>query len=98
MAEKAGKVAQASRGKGGGKGGGKGITKARKNVTKTLAMWEVALAKAYTSHNAHKQAVTEAHEAEETFHAALSKAKKLGKRSVLDLKRAKAFEVSWKTD
>ena len=103
MAEKAGKVAQASRGKGGGKGVTKGVTKAGKNQ-KTFAMWEVAFAKAHASQNAFSKAVafakaqasqvTFSKASQNAFSKAFSKAKKLEKLSGLDSKRAKAFAVS----
>ena len=111
MAEKAGNVAQAPRGKGvcngGGKGVTKGITKAR-NDQKTFAMWKVAFAKAQASHDAYSKAVAFAKaqasqvgfskESQDAFAEAFYEAEKLEKLSGLDCKRAKAIEVSWKTD
>ena len=91
MAEKAGNVAQAPRGKGGGKGGGKevtkGITKAG-NDQKIFAMWKVAFAKAQASQ------VTFSKASQNAFFEAFSEAKKLEKLSGLDWERLKAFGVS----
>jgi hypothetical protein len=111
MAEKAGNVAQAPRGKGGGKGGGKGVTKGitkAGNDQKIFAMWKVAFAKAQASHDAYSKAVAFAKaqasqvgfskESQDAFAEAFSEAEKLEKLSGLDCKRAKAIEVSWKTD
>ena len=71
-------------------------------------MWEVAFAKAQASHDAYSKAVAFAKaqasqvgfskESQDAFAEAFSEAEKLEKLSGLDCKRAKAIEVSWKTD
>jgi len=97
MAKKADKGVMAKKaGKGGGwkpwliPQAGKGVT--AKAWRKALAKKKNAFAKAQASHGEFAKAAQEAHQAQVAFTKAVAKARKLEKRSQLDLNAANALE------